>query len=174
MLAGICTPDYEIKVDKPFFSSLIEKGFSTNVDVMKQLTSNLDSKSKLSIDYYTLQVVVLEPNEIDIAVADSLIDEILIPMNAGDPTVLGYFIYRSVNLNAFSYTRFLKIEGGISANGMAFQAGGDIFYKSSNEENAFEVVLKGITRRDDYFAINKTNPKNIKYLGGLGFRGNNN
>jgi len=159
------TLDIEIKADKPFLSSIIEKGFNTNVEVLSYASASLDSKSKLSIDYKTIQVVILEPNEIDIIKADSIIDKILNPRYQNDTTVLGYFIVRSASLNLFSLTKFSKVESGIQANGMAFQAGADIFYKSNTEENSFEVVLKGITRKETYSRINKgVSESNYKWI----------
>jgi hypothetical protein len=142
------TLDIEMKVDKPFFSSVIEKGFSTDIDVMSKVSTSLDSKSKAAVEYKTIQVVILEPNEIDIKKADSILDKVLKVKFKKDTSVLGYFIARSVTLNLFSYSKFSLVEGNIKANGMAFQVGLDTYYKSNSEQNTFEVVLKGISRKE--------------------------
>ncbi|NEM97204.1 hypothetical protein [Pontibacter burrus] len=151
-------PKIEIKFDKPFFRRFIDKSFSSNIETMSSVAATLSANDRSFIEYKTIQVSILNPDELDMEKADSIISKLTA---RGDTTIYGYFIVRSANLNSFSYNTFTKVTGNVQANGLAFQSGSDIFVENGSEQNNFEVVLKGISRDVTYLKFNKIKPATI-------------
>jgi hypothetical protein len=156
----------EIKTDKPYFDNIVEKNFSSNVDLFNTVTSQLTATKKAHTAYKKIRFAKVNPKYINILKADSIITNKLSTMF---PQSEGFLIVRSVDLNNLSYSFFTEIDSDAQVTGTGFGVGAKFYQKSGVENNTFDIVLKGYSRRKTMSTTKSTGSINLEITKDLDF-----
>lgn len=131
-------PELKTFDNQKIFEKIIDKNLTSNVAVLSYVSGNIDSNSKASVIYESIQKVIV--NRIK-GIDKSKLEKVKAVKWANN--VKRIYVVMSVSLNRLSSKKFKKLDVKAKVTGMAFSADGKIFQSAAETSNFYEVILSG-------------------------------